>query len=58
MITPQMLLALQTEGDIAVVDVRDAEDFHGETGHVPGARNLPLSELPARMERLHEYLGV
>ena len=55
MITPQMLLALQAEGEVAVVDVRDAEDFHGETGHVPGARNLPLPELPARIGELEPW---
>ncbi|MCU0934343.1 MAG: rhodanese-like domain-containing protein [Thiobacillaceae bacterium] len=52
MITPQMLLALQAEGEVAVVDLRDAKDFHGETGHVPGARNIPLPELPARIGEL------
>jgi rhodanese-related sulfurtransferase len=52
MITPEMLRALQAGGGIAVVDVRDARDFDGETGHVPGALNLPLGELPARIEEL------
>ena len=55
MITPQMLLALQSEGDIAVVDVRDAKDFEGETGHVPGARNIPLPELPGRIDELDPW---
>ena len=52
MITPEMLRALQAESGVAVVDVRDAKDFTGETGHVPGALNLPLGELPARIEEL------
>ncbi len=38
-----------------MVDVRDAKDFHGETGHVPGARNLPLPELPARIGELEPW---
>lgn len=52
MITPEMLRALQAESGIAVVDVRDAKDFDGETGHVPGSLNLPLGELTARIEEL------
>jgi uncharacterized membrane protein YdjX (TVP38/TMEM64 family) len=52
MITPAMLRALQAEGGIALVDLRDAKDFDGELGHVPGARNLPLPELAARIGEL------
>ena len=55
MITPQMLVALRAQDDIAVVDLRDAKDFDGETGHVPGARNIPLPELPARMDELSQW---
>ena len=55
MITPEMLRTLQTEGGIAVVDVRDAKDFVGETGHLPGALNLPLGELPARIAELEPW---
>lgn len=55
MITPEMLRALQAEGGIAVIDVRDAKDFDGETGHVPGSLNLPLGELPARIEELSSW---
>lgn len=55
MITPAMLCALQCDADIAVVDVRDAADFDGETGHVPGALNLPLGELAARIAELEPW---
>lgn len=55
MITPQMLHALQAEGGVAVIDVRDAKDFTGETGHVPGALNLPLGELGQRMGELEPW---
>ena len=55
MITPDMLRALQTEGSVAVIDVREAKDFDGETGHVPGAINLPLGELPARIDELASW---
>ncbi len=55
MITPEMLNALQREANIAVVDVREAKDFDGEIGHVPGAVNLPLGELPARLAELEAW---
>jgi uncharacterized membrane protein YdjX (TVP38/TMEM64 family)/rhodanese-related sulfurtransferase len=55
MITPEMLRALQGEGSIAVIDVREAKDFDGETGHVPGSLNLPLNELPARVDELASW---
>jgi rhodanese-related sulfurtransferase len=39
-----------TEGDAVVVDVREASEYR--PGHVPGAANLPLSVLSARMTEL------
>jgi rhodanese-related sulfurtransferase len=39
-------------GSARLFDVREADEF--EAGHVPGARSLPLSELP---ERLGELAG-
>ena len=33
------------EDDVLVVDVREAREYR--PGHVPGAKNLPLSALPA-----------
>ncbi|MDP2825215.1 MAG: VTT domain-containing protein [Sulfuritalea sp.] len=55
MITPEILQTLLAEGKVAVVDVRDAGDFHGETGHVPSARNIPLPELPTRIAELEPW---
>lgn len=40
--------------DVLVLDVRSAVDFAGETGHIQGARNLPLEELPQRLAELEE----
>ena len=37
-------------GDALVVDVREDEEYR--PGHVPGARNLPLSTLPGRVGEL------
>ncbi|MEV1121263.1 rhodanese-like domain-containing protein [Actinosynnema sp. NPDC049800] len=38
------------KGDALVVDVREAREYR--PGHVPGARNVPLSVLPARVGEL------
>ena len=38
------------EGDALVVDVREAREYR--PGHVPGAQNMPLSVLPARLPEL------
>lgn len=38
--------------DVLVLDVRSAADFTGEWGHIQGARNVPLEELPQRLAEL------
>ena len=38
-----------------VLDVRSVREF--EAGHVPGARNIPHDELPARVEELAAHRG-
>lgn len=40
--------------DLLVMDVRTAEDFVGEQGHLAFACNLPLEELKDRLEELGE----
>lgn len=35
-----------------VIDVRGADEFTGPLGHISDACNIPLSELPARIEQL------
>jgi rhodanese-related sulfurtransferase len=37
---------------VAVVDVRGPEEFSGPLGHIAGARNIPLPELPRRVGEL------
>jgi rhodanese-related sulfurtransferase len=34
--------------EVAIVDLRGRGDFHGPLGHLEGARNVPLGELPRR----------
>lgn len=42
--------------EVMVIDVRNPEEF--EQQHIPGAVNIPLSDLPARLSSLpkHHYL--
>ncbi len=41
--------------DVLMLDVRSADEFNGEMGHIAGARNLPLEELPARLAELEAH---
>jgi uncharacterized membrane protein YdjX (TVP38/TMEM64 family)/rhodanese-related sulfurtransferase len=43
---------LEQIGELLLIDVRAAEEFIGPLGHIPGARNIPLGDLPARLEEL------
>ena len=49
-VTRADLLDLVRDGLITVLDVRPADEF--ALGHLPGAVNLPLSDLQARLEEL------
>lgn len=46
------LLERAHDGLVTVIDVRPAEEF--AAGHVPGAVNIPLNELEARLDELGE----
>jgi rhodanese-related sulfurtransferase len=35
-----------------IIDVRGADEFAGPLGHIPEARNLPVGELPQRLQEL------
>jgi uncharacterized membrane protein YdjX (TVP38/TMEM64 family) len=39
-----------------VLDVRTAEDFTGEQGHIDSAINISVEELPQRMKELNDYI--
>ncbi len=45
-----------TDKELLVLDVRTAEDFIGEQGHIEGAMNIPVEELQQRMAELGDYL--
>ena len=40
---------------VLVLDVRGASEFTGEGGHISGALNLALEDLPKRMAELEDY---
>jgi len=40
--------------DVLVLDVRGASEFAGEGGHIAGAHNLALEDLPSRMAELQD----
>ncbi|MBI5936985.1 MAG: metalloregulator ArsR/SmtB family transcription factor [Betaproteobacteria bacterium] len=44
------LIKLTKAGDAVVIDVRPPEEYRA--GHIPGALNVPLSELPTRLKKL------
>jgi uncharacterized membrane protein YdjX (TVP38/TMEM64 family)/rhodanese-related sulfurtransferase len=45
-----------SQGDAPLVlDVRTAEEFDGELGHIPGALNIPLDQLKPRLSELSAY---
>ena len=39
---------------IWVVDVRNGDEFAGESGHIPSALNVPYAEMPAILEAIAE----
>ena len=49
-IAPQALE--EALGRVQLVDVREAQEFGGALGHIPGARLVPLAELPARVAEI------
>jgi len=37
---------------LMMIDVREPEEFVGPLGHLPGARNIPMADLPAHLGEL------
>jgi len=49
-IAPEWLATHRAE--VHVVDVRSADEFHGELGHIEGAQLIPIDELRARVAEI------
>jgi rhodanese-related sulfurtransferase len=50
------LLARLRKGDVAVLDVRPAEEY--AAGHIPGSLSIPVDELQSRLDELPAELEV
>lgn len=46
---------LEAGADLLVLDVRTMAEFTGELGHIAGALNIPIDELPARVAELSAW---
>lgn len=51
----QLRQRLAANEDILILDVRTAEEFDGELGHIEGAINIPIDELPGRVAELEAW---
>ena len=47
---------LDSDQSLLLLDVRSAEDYVGEQGHIAGSSSVPLEELEQRIEELKDYL--
>jgi uncharacterized membrane protein YdjX (TVP38/TMEM64 family)/rhodanese-related sulfurtransferase len=52
---PELKQRIDSGEDVLVLDVRSAEDFIGEQGHIVVAKNITLEELPDRLTELGAY---
>jgi rhodanese-related sulfurtransferase len=52
---PDLADRLEREPWPLVIDVRGPDEFAGELGHLAGARNIPLSELPQQLGNLDRF---
>lgn len=56
--TPELRRTLAGQPIPIVVDVRDPEEFHGPLGSIPGALNIPISDLPTRWREANQQRPV
>ena len=49
----ELVERLAVPTDLLVLDVRTAKEF--QAGHIPGAQNIPHTELPKRLAALADY---
>jgi uncharacterized membrane protein YdjX (TVP38/TMEM64 family)/rhodanese-related sulfurtransferase len=52
MTTSQLKGRLDGSEDLLMLDVRGPDEYAGELGHIRGARNIPLDELPHRLSEI------
>ncbi|MEF8780085.1 MAG: rhodanese-like domain-containing protein [Haloferacaceae archaeon] len=49
-LTPEEVKEKLDAGEIQVIDIRDERAFR--TGHIPGAENVPMNELPRAVDEI------
>lgn len=52
MSTAEMKSRLDSGEEMLMLDVRGADEYAGELGHIPDSRNIPLGELAQRLAEL------
>jgi len=53
---PELKKRLDKKDDFLLLDVRTAEDYEGEQGHIAGSILIPVEELEQRIDEIGEYL--
>jgi len=54
--SPELKQRLDSAEDLLLLDVRTADDYRGEQGHITGSILIPLEELEQRVDELSDYL--
>ena len=52
----QLKEKLDQQEDVLVLDVRTAEDYLGEQGHIANSKNIPVEELGSRLDEIADYV--
>jgi uncharacterized membrane protein YdjX (TVP38/TMEM64 family)/rhodanese-related sulfurtransferase len=52
----QLKEKIDQQQDVLVLDVRTAEDYIGEQGHIANSKNIPVEELGNRLEEIADYV--
>ena len=52
----QLKEKLDQQQDVLVLDVRTAEDFIGEQGHIAHSKNIPVEDLTSRLDEIADYV--
>jgi uncharacterized membrane protein YdjX (TVP38/TMEM64 family)/rhodanese-related sulfurtransferase len=47
---------LDLQQDVLVLDVRTAEDYIGEQGHIANSKNIPVEDLGSRLTEIADYV--
>ncbi len=49
---------LRDSAELFLLDLREAAEFSGPLGHIPRARNVPLSDLDRKMREIRQFRGL